>query len=441
MTIRLKRVAVVGRPNVGKSTLVNRLAGRRGSIVGPAPGLTRDSVDAEVDWAGRRFLLVDTGGIASEDIDEPSRISGAVAARALSEASVADVVVFVVDSRTGITNDEQELARRLLRLKVPVVVAANKVDDARAEPDISEFWGLGLGEPHPVSGLHGRGSGDLLDKVTDLLPESEPGPADDAVPSIAIVGRPNVGKSSLFNRFAGSERSLVHHEPGTTRDAIDSVIEFGGRQYRFVDTAGLARRADKRGVEAWSAGRTRTAIQRSDLALVVIDATVEATVQDQKIAREVAEAGTAAIIVANKWDRVSEEEGRKAEESIMDRLGFVRYAPVVRTSAVSGRGVSKLPALIEKVLAARSTRVPTARLNTILAEAQQKAPPIAAGGRQTKVLYATQASVGPPEVVLFANLRPADSWLRFFERRLREEFEFTGNPIRIAVRERARRER
>jgi GTP-binding protein len=438
-------VAVVGRPNVGKSTLVNRLAARRSSIVGPMSGLTRDRLDAETSWRGRAFVLVDTGGLLEEAMapGASDTISGKVAAQALVAVQGADLVLFVVDALAGATSDDLALARRMRGLDAPLILAANKVDNERVEAAASELWGLGLGEPVVVSALHGRGSGDLLDRIVDLLPElPDEAETEEEIPSIAIVGKPNVGKSSLFNRLIGQERAIVHTEPGTTRDTIDTILEYEGRLYRLVDTAGMRRHAKTTGVEIYGAARTRAAISRADVAIVLVDASEGATSQDQRIAEAVAEAGLGAVLVLNKWDLVDDEEKREAvEASVADRLHFLDYAPLVRTSALTGRAVAKILRHADAVLATRKTRVPTGRVNEILAEVQQKLPPHRVRNRNVRVLYATQAETAPPTFVLFATGPLAPTWLRFFERRLRETFDFTGNPIRLIPRIRSREPR
>jgi len=408
--------------------------------VGPAAGLTRDRIDTEVEWAGKTFLISDTGGLSESTLapDAAGQIGGKVSRQSLAATETADLIVLLVDGAAGSTEEDLALGRRLRRMKIPVILAANKVDNDLVEMKASELWNLGLGPPVFVSALHGRGSGELLDRIVEVLGESAPVERPLERASIAIVGRPNVGKSSLFNRFTGQQRAIVHHEPGTTRDSVDVVCEVDGHLYRFVDTAGLARRAQTKGVEIWSSIRTRAAIERADIAIVVIDAGEGATAQDQKIAREVEKAGVGAILALNKWDLIDDEEAAKSvEASSAKRLQFVDYAPLVRTSAATKRGVDKLTGQIEKVLTARSTRVPTAPLNIIVQEAHQKAPPPRDGNRNVRVLYATQASVGPPTFVLFSTGPIALPWLKFLERRLREEYNFEGNPIRLVVRERA----
>ncbi|MGH9268578.1 MAG: ribosome biogenesis GTPase Der, partial [Acidimicrobiales bacterium] len=360
-----------------------------------------------------------------------------VAGQALAAVGAADVVLFVVDAGEGITAGDVALAESLRRGEAPVLVVANKVDAAAAEPQAAELWGLGLGEPIPVSALHGRGSGDLLDRIVELLPETlAPAPASQ-VASIAIVGRPNVGKSSLFNRLVGEERAIVLPEPGTTRDSVDSLVELGGRLYRFVDTAGMRRRAKTSGVEVFAAARTRAAVEAADVAVLMVDAAEGATSQDQRLAQEIAGAGAGAILALNKWDLVAgDRQAKLVAASVSERLHFISYAPVLRTSALTGRGVGKIAPSIEAVLQARALRVPTGRLNRLIREVQDQNPPPRTEGGRVRVLYATQTGAAPPSFVAFATGRIAAPWLRFLERRLREEFGFAGNPIRLLVRER-----
>lgn len=428
----MMRVAVVGRPNVGKSTLVNRLAGRRGSIVGPAEGLTRDKVGTEVSWGGKTFEVDDTGGL----VERGGTLSLKVAGQSLRTIEEADVVVMVVDVQIGATAEDEALARRLRRVDRPVVVAANKADGAAGDDAAAEFWSLGLGEPMAVSALHGRGSGELLDRIVDLLPE-ERSPVDSEVASIAIVGRPNVGKSSIFNAIAGTDRAIVHDEPGTTRDAIDTVVEVGNRTYRFIDTAGLRRRARTAGVNIYGSSRTSRAIERSQIAILVIDAYEGATSQDQRIAEMVEKAGVGAVVALNKWDLVKgEEEAERVERTVSDRMHFLRHAPLIRTSAVTKRGIPQLLDKLESVLEARQIRVATSKLNQLLQEAQQAVPPPRANNRNIRVRYGTQTDVSPPKFILFSNGYVAETWLRYIERRLREEYGFEGNPLRFLVRQR-----
>lgn len=436
-------VAVIGRPNVGKSTLVNRLIKRRASIVSPSSELTRDRLEREIAWRGRSFLLVDTGGLAGNAIRGSGTLRAHVAEKALAATREADLVVFVVDASETFTSDDFDIAQRIRKLSVPLILVANKVDDVSQEIAAgSEAWSLGLGEPLIVSALHGRGTGELLDRIVDTLPSPGSGRAGQAEleASVAIVGRPNVGKSSLFNLLVGSDRAIVHKEPGTTRDSVDTVVEIGGRRYRFVDTAGLRRRAKTAGVEIYGASRTRESIARADVAILVVDSSEGATGQDQRIAEAVADAGVGAVVAANKWDLITDDEmAAGVETSISERLHFVSYAPLVRTSAVNRRGLAKLIREIDNVLAARSVRVPTAGLNVLIQEAQQRTPAPRSGSRNPRILYATQAETAPPTFVLFTTARPPAAWLRFIEHRLRDEFGFSGNPVRLVVRGRARR--
>lgn len=443
----LPLVAVIGKTNVGKSTLVNRFVARRASIVSPAEGLTRDVLEREIDWRGRRFRVVDTGGLGPDKTGRGDDIAAAVSRRALAAASNADLVVFVIDAESGLTADDYELAEKLRRVTSPLILVANKVDDASGEASAADVWALGLGEPLYVSALHGRASGELLDRIVDLLPAMSRSTESPVEASISIVGRPNVGKSSLFNQLAGHERAVVHHTPGTTRDSIDTIVEVAGRRWCFVDTAGLRRRGKTKGTEVYSASRTTEAIARSDLAIIVLDASEGATAQDQRIAEMVAEAGVGAVIAANKWDLMSSgEEIVQLERSITDKLGFVAYAPLVRTSATTGRGTRLLHKEIASVLTERSIRIPTGRLNTVIQAAQQRTPPPRGtrGGRivtNLRILYATQSAVSPPTFTVFASGYLPTEWVRFIERRLREEFGFKGNPLRIHVRQRSRRAR
>lgn len=438
------KVAVIGRPNVGKSTLVNRLSGARRSLVGPGAGLTRDRVETPAEWRGRNFILADTGGLVERRAsrDGAEDITVKVSQAALRAAGAADLILFVVDAATGIASEDLSLAKRLRDSSVPVIVAVNKADNQAAELASSEFWSLGLGEPVPVSALHGRSSGDLLDRIVEALPEQAPDWVEEPVPAIAIVGRPNVGKSSLFNRIVGESRAIVHDQPGTTRDSIDSIVTIGDKTYRFVDTAGLSRASKTHGVAAWSAGRTRAALERADLALLVLDSSEGATAQDQKVARDVAEAGVGVLLAWNKWDLVQDEYAAKiVEASVAERLKFVDFAPMYRTSAATRRGIDKLLAQIDVVLEARKVRVSTGVLNQLVQQAHQMAPPPRSRNKPVRVLYATQVSTAPPTFVLFSTGMLPESWLRYFERRLREEFGFTGNPIRLEVRQREVRAR
>ncbi|MGZ4127063.1 MAG: ribosome biogenesis GTPase Der [Actinomycetota bacterium] len=427
----LPLVAVVGRANVGKSTLVNRLLGRREAIEHPEPGVTRDRQTYEVEWGGVRFAIVDTGGW------EPHAkgLAAKVLAQAERAAREAQLILFVVDGQTGITNDDLAVTRGLRRSKVPVLVVANKTDSRAQERELESLRRLGLGEPIPVSALHGRGSGDLLDIVIEHM-RSREGKAERPDTAVAIVGRPNVGKSSLFNRLADDERSIVHDVPGTTRDTVDTIAEIGGRRYRFIDTAGMRRRArEASGPEYYGLVRSLRAIDEADLALIVIDASEGATEQDQKIASRVADAGRAAVIVLNKWDLVDAERADDVAADTRDMLRFVPWAPIVRTSALTKRGVAKIPSALEAARMSWEKRIPTAPLNAWLRDATELVPlGSTARARPTRIRYITQAGTRPPTFVLFASGTITAPALRALERRLRERFGFEGTPIRFTVR-------
>jgi GTPase len=435
-------VAVVGRPNVGKSTLVNRILGSRQAVVEDTPGVTRDRVAYDAIWRGRAFTLVDTGGW------EPSTEGGEnLAARVTAQARVAvdaaDAVLFVVDANVGVTDADAAVASVLRRSGKPVVVAANKVDDAKGESDVAALWSLGLGEPAPVSALHGRGSGDLLDLILDALPdapkeaeEEEGGPR-----RVALLGRPNVGKSSLLNKLAGHQRALVDAAAGTTRDPVDELVELGGTTWRFVDTAGIRRRfRENQGADYYAALRTAGALDRAEVAVVLIDASEPLTDQDLRIISMVIEAGRALVIAYNKWDLVDDERRRYLEREIDRQLHFVRWAPRVNISALTGRHTDRLVPALETALAGWETRVPTGRLNAWLTGLVAATPPPVRGGRQPKILFATQAGIQPPHFVLFASGFLEAAYRRFVERRLREDFGFEGSPVQVSVRVRTKRE-
>lgn len=425
-------VAVVGRANVGKSTLVNRLLGRREAIEHPEPGVTRDRQAYEVEWSGTRFSIVDTGGW------EPRAkgLAAKVLAQAERAAREANIILFVVDAETGITNDDLAVARGLRRASVPVLVVANKVDSAKREREIDALTRLGLGEPIPVSALHGRGAGDLLDIVATQMRDVERGPVDQPEVSVAIVGRPNAGKSSLFNRLVGDERSIVHDVAGTTRDTVDTIADLEGASYRFIDTAGMRRRArDAKGPEYYGLVRSMRAIDEADVVLIVIDAKQGPTEQDQKIAARVAESGRAAVVVLNKWDLVDADEADEIAEATREMLRFVPWAELLRTSALTKRGVSKVPAAIERARASWEQRVPTSALNAWLRDATDLIPlGSTVRARPTRIRYVTQVATKPPSFVFFASGSITAPALRALERRLRERFGFDGTPIRLSVR-------
>lgn len=427
-------VAVVGRPNVGKSTLVNRVLGRRAAVVEDVPGVTRDRVSYDALWRGRRFHLVDTGGWEPD----ASGLAGKVARQAEIAAAAADVVLLVVDATTGATETDLGVARLLRRAGKPVVLAANKVDDATAEAEATALWSLGLGEPHPVSALHGRGSGDLLDAILDALPDlavgEEPGPGPRRV---ALLGRPNVGKSSLLNRLVGQERALVDDVAGTTRDPVDSLVELDGQTWTFVDTAGLRRRVrEASGAEYYSSVRTAAALAAAEVAVVLIDASAGVTEADQRVVAAVVEAGRALVLAVNKWDLLDEESTRLLERGLERDLGHVAWAPRVNISALTGRSVDRLAPALRRALSGWEHRVPTGPLNAWLAALTAATPPPVRGGRATKVLFATQAGTCPPRFVLFTSGNLEAGYRRFVERRLREEFGFPGTPVEVTVRPR-----
>jgi GTP-binding protein len=431
-------VAVVGRPNVGKSTLVNRILGRREAVVQDVPGVTRDRVAYDANWAGRRFTLVDTGGW------EPDArgLQATVSAQAERAVSTADVVLFVVDGRTGATDTDLVVARTLRRADPPVVLAVTKIDDERGEADATELWSLGLGEPHPVSGLHGRGSGDLLDAVLAVLPDA-PRESDESAGGprrVALIGRPNVGKSSLLNRLTGEERSVVDAVAGTTIDPVDSLVELDGEIWRFVDTAGLRRRVRQAsGMEYYASLRTAAAIEAAEVAVVLLDASEPLSEQDQRVIAEVVEAGRALVLAFNKWDLLDEDRRLHLEREIGRDLARVAWAPRVNLSARTGRAVDRVTGALRTSLAAWDRRIPTGQLNSWLGEVIAQTPPPARGGRAPRLLFATQADIRPPRFVLFTTGFLEAGYRRFLERRLREDFDFTGTPIEISVRVRDKR--
>ena len=438
-------VAVVGRPNVGKSTLVNRILGSRQAVVEDTPGVTRDRVAYDAVWRGRAFTLVDTGGWEpySGDTAHTSRsLAEQVTAQARLSVAAADAVLFVVDAVVGITDADEAVGAVLRRSGKPVVLAANKVDDAPGEPAAAALWSLGLGEPHPVSALHGRGSGDLLDMVLAALPETSAQEQDPAggPRRVALIGRPNVGKSSLLNRLAGEQRVLVHEAAGTTRDPVDELIELGGVTWRFVDTAGIRRRArESQGADFYAGLRTAGALERAEVAVVLVDASEPLAEQDLRIVSMVIDAGRALVLAFNKWDLVDEDRRLRLDRDIDRQLHTARWAPQVNISAATGRHIDRLVPALELALAGWETRIPTGRLNAWVSDLVAATPPPARGGRLPKVLFATQAGIRPPHFVLFTTGFLEAGYRRFIERRLREEFGFQGSPLHLSVRVRERR--
>ena len=435
-------VAVVGLPNVGKSTLVNRILGSRQAVVQDTPGVTRDRVAYDAIWNGRAFTLVDTGGW-EPSVEGTQSLTARVAAQARVAVDLADAVLFVVDATVGVTDADAAVAAVLRRSGKPVVVAANKVDDTKAESDVAALWKLGLGEPEPVSALHGRGSGDLLDVLLNALPDApmETEEAEGGPRRVALLGRPNVGKSSLLNRLAGEERALVDPVAGTTRDPVDELIELGGTTWRFVDTAGIRRRfRENQGADYYAALRTAGALDRAEVAVVLIDASEPLAEQDLRIVSMVIEAGRALVIAYNKWDLVDSERQRYLDREIDRQLYNARWAPRVNISALTGRHADRLVPALETALAGWETRVSTGRLNAWLTGLVAATPPPVRGGRQPKILFATQAGIRPPHFVLFTSGFLEAAYRRFVERRLREEFGFEGSPVHVSVRVRAKRE-
>lgn len=433
-------LAVVGRPNVGKSQLVNRVLGRREAVVQDLPGVTRDRISYDASWSGRDFIIVDTGGWASDAEGMAARI----AEQAELAISTADAVLFVVDATVGITDEDEGVVRVLRKSGKPVVLAANKVDDQRLEAEAASMWNLGLGEPYPVSALHGRGSGDLLDAVLAALPEAPASDYDEVggPRRIAIVGKPNVGKSSLLNKLTGQQRSVVDNAAGTTVDPVDELVELGGEVYRFIDTAGLRRRVkEASGHEYYASLRTQQAIERAEVCVVVIDAAETISDQDLKILTMVEEAGKAMVIAYNKWDLTDDERRRYLEREIERDVQAFGWAPHVNLSAVTGRNVDKLKKAVDAALAGWETRVTTGQLNAFLGRVAAAHPHPVRGGKQSRILFGTQAQNCPPTFVLFTSGQLDPQYTRFVERRLREEFGFVGSPVLVEVRAREKRKK
>ncbi|WP_418190847.1 ribosome biogenesis GTPase Der [Amycolatopsis albispora] len=430
-------LAVVGRPNVGKSTLVNRILGRREAVVQDTPGVTRDRIAYDALWAGRRFTVVDTGGW------EPnaSGLQASVAAQAEIAMNTADAVLVVVDATVGATATDEAVAKVLRRSKRPVLLAANKVDDERLLAEAASLWSLGLGEPRPVSALHGRSSGDLLDAIVEALPEA---PRDADRPAgprrVALVGKPNVGKSSLLNKLTGEERSVVDSVAGTTVDPVDSLVELDGEPWRFVDTAGLRKRVQTAsGTEYYASLRTKTAIDAAEVVIVLLDASEPISEQDLRVLTMVVEAGRACVLAMNKWDLVDEDRRHQLERELERGLVRVPWAERVNISALTGRSVRKLAPALRTALESWDQRVSTGQLNGWLSDLVAATPPPVRGGKQPKVLFATQAGIRPPTLVLFTTGFLEAGYRRFIERKFRERFGFTGSPVRINVRVREKK--
>jgi len=434
-SVELPLVAVVGRPNVGKSTLFNRIVGRREAIVEEKPGVTRDRKEVVAEWQGREFRLVDTGGWmpGGDALDEK------VSKQSEKAILEADVVLFVVDVTVGITEEDSRVAQLLRRNGGSVLLVANKVDDTNRESAIWDLLGLGVGDPFPVSALHGRGTGDLLESLMQEFPPEEDSVVDeetdesDKIFSVAIVGRPNVGKSTLFNRLIGDERSVVHDMPGTTRDAVDTIVETEDGPIRFVDTAGMRRRSKvDEATEYYSLVRALQAIDRSDVALLVIDATIGVTAQDQRLAERIDAAGCPVVVLLNKWELLGADAREEVGYQISQRLHFIGESPVLKISALSGKGVHRLLPALSGTIEDYHRRVPTRKVNQVLRAAQAAQP----GPHGARVLYATQGATDPPTFTLFANKELPPSYLRYLERSLREAFDMGATPIKMRVRKR-----
>jgi GTP-binding protein len=433
-------LAVVGRPNVGKSTLVNRILGRREAVVQDVPGVTRDRITYDALWNGRKFTVVDTGGW------EPSAkgLQGEIAAQAEIAMRTSDAVLLVVDSVVGPTSTDEAVAKVLRRSKRPVLLAANKVDDERRLADVASLWSLGLGEPFPISALHGRGSGDLLDAILQALPET---PRDTFGPAggprrVALIGKPNVGKSSLLNRLVGEQRSVVDKVAGTTVDPVDSLVELDGQIWRFVDTAGLRRKVNTAsGMEYYASLRTKAAIDAAEVAIVLLDASESISDQDLRVLSMVIDSGKAMVLAFNKWDLVDEDRRYDLDRELDRELTRLPWPERVNVSALTGRAVAKLAPALRTALDSWDQRVATGALNSWLSDLIAATPPPVRSGKQPKVLFATQAQTRPPTIVLFSTGFLEAGYRRFIERKFRETFGFTGSPVRISVRVREKKPR
>ncbi len=429
-------VVVLGRPNVGKSTLVNRIVGRKSAVTNEEAGVTRDRRQFDAEWSGHHFHVVDTGGWEARPEEE---LTANIREQAEIAVTGADLVVFVADATTEVTDDDIGIARILQRSEVPHLLVANKVDSPAAESDLGHLWGLGLGNPLPVSALAGRHTGDLLDHIIDLFPDDLEGDADpDTIASLAIVGRPNVGKSTLLNRLAGSERVLVSDVPGTTRDPINLIVDIDGEYFEVIDTAGIKRDTKiKDEADYYSVLRAHDVVRQADVVLFVVDGQRGATHQEQRLAEEIAKAGAGLIILLNKWDELTEDERLETEDSVADRLAFVDWAPVLRMSALTGARTHRLPKYIRVVLEHRRQRIPASEVNKLVRRLQEAHPPPIRKGRRPKILYAVQAETEPPTFVLFVRGGELGTdYIRFIENRIREAYDFTGTPIRVRTRNR-----
>ena len=429
-------VAIIGRQNVGKSTLLNKVAGKQIAIVADLPGTTRDRIFASVSWQGVEFIIVDTGGLEPEP---QSTVAQGVREQVETAITEADVIIFLVDVRDGVIPSDQEIADRLRQVNKPILLAANKADNPRREAEAVEFYQLGLGEPLAISAYHGRGIIELLDRVVSLLPTAVPTEAEPQIMKVAIVGRPNVGKSMLLNALLGGQRAIVDDTPGTTRDAIDTLFDFGGRSVLLIDTAGIRRRGRwGMGVERYSVIRALRAIERADIAVLVLDATELLTAQDMHIAGYIQQAAKGIVLVVNKWDLVTSKSVTEYNKYIRGQLKFMAYAPVLYISAKLGQGVDKVMPQACQVYQERLKRLPTAEVNSVVQEAVAAQNLPRSGRKQLKILYATQAEVNPPTFVFFVNDARLIhfSYQRYLENKLRKAFGFVGTPFRLVFKTR-----
>lgn len=434
MAVSKPIVAIIGRQNVGKSTLLNRLAGKPIAIVADLPGTTRDRIFANVSWQGVEFIVVDTGGLEPEP---KSTITQAVKAQVEIAITEADVIIFLVDVRDGVMPSDQEIADMLRQVSKPIVLVANKADNAKLETEAVEFYQLGLGEPLPISAYHGRGTTELLDRIITLLPVPSPVKAEPEIMKVAIVGRPNVGKSMLLNAILGEVRAIVDDIPGTTRDAIDTLFDFDDQSVLLIDTAGIRRRGRLgMGVERYSVIRALRAIDRADIVLLILDATELLTAQDKHIAGYIQQAAKGIVLVINKWDLVVDKNPTEYDRYIRSQLKFMPYAPIMYTSAKFGQGVNKLLPQVCQIYQERLKRLPTAEVNSVVQQAVATHILPRSGSKQLKVLYATQAEVNPPTFVFFVNDTKLIhfSYQRYLENKLRQAFGFVGTPFRLIFR-------
>lgn len=433
------RIVVIGRPNVGKSTLVNRLIGRREAVVQDIPGVTRDRIQYDAEWSGKDFILIDTGGWSSEKTGLIPKISEQVQI-AIDQA---DLILFIVDANVGVTEDDESVVKLVRKNKVPVILVANKVDGIEAEAQIGNLWSLGLGEPFPVSALHGRGSGDLLDLVVNKMPEESRIKDNIKGPTkVALIGRPNVGKSSLLNKLTKSNRSVVSEIAGTTVDPVDEIVLINNEAWNFIDTAGIRRRVrESSGYEYYASLRTQAALERAEIALLILESSETISDQDRKLINLVTEAGRGLVLVFNKWDLLDEDRRLALEKEIDMDLHNVKWAPRVNLSALSGWHVDRLSNALHTAYEGWSTRIATSKLNQFMKEFVAANPHPVRGGKQSKILFITQIGQKPPAFALFTTGMIDESYTRFIERRLREEYGFQGSPIHLKVKIRERRKR